>query len=450
MYDLVFTVAVKSELPISFLKESNIHIVTLKGLLAGVLNDLSFSTGILIIISGVGFENSRQTAEYIQAHIKPNYVVNIGSCAGRYNLHSWVQFFDTQLPFPWHDSLNRHFSTSLYSSLVPLSSIPNNYDYVDMESFAQRAIFAKSTISYYCLKFVTDCGSPCDYISSLPRLRFQFRRLLSFISDAVFDSNFSVVIPSYNRKSFTQAAVLSVLNQTKLPKEIIVVDDGSAVPLSPGDFDCNTRVRIIRNSCNQGVAHSRNIGVLSVKTNWICLLDSDDLWHKNHCAELCRELNKYPHYRWFQMDEFWYRNTMLVTPQKHLLKRSGWIFNDSLQRVTVSSSSVVFHRSIVEKVGLYEASFQVCEDYDIWLRFSLFFPIGLSSTKTVSKFSGHDDQLSKKIIPFDLFRIEALWRLLRFVKHKNQIRVALKFKSMVLYSGYKKRQNINLLFKILK
>src|SRR5690606_16089725 len=89
----------------------------------------------------------------------------------------------------------------------------------------------------------------------------------------------SVVIPTHNRPAGTLEALGSVLAQTALPQEVVVVDDGSAPPLIlPGEMAGNPLVRRVRLESNRGAAAARNAGIAAAKGDWIAFLDSDDLW----------------------------------------------------------------------------------------------------------------------------------------------------------------------------
>lgn len=89
----------------------------------------------------------------------------------------------------------------------------------------------------------------------------------------------SVIIPVYNREKTIVNCINSILNQTYLPKEIIVVDDGSVDNTIDKVKKLNsTLLKIINNKVNKGAQHVRNQGIRSAKYDWIAFLDSDDSW----------------------------------------------------------------------------------------------------------------------------------------------------------------------------
>ena len=93
------------------------------------------------------------------------------------------------------------------------------------------------------------------------------------------DFEVSVVIPTFNRAEKLVKALHSVLTQSVLPAQIIVVDDASTDGTSQMDFaTMSSRIRYVRSEANLGGAVSRNIGVQHAVGNWIAFLDSDDIW----------------------------------------------------------------------------------------------------------------------------------------------------------------------------
>jgi glycosyltransferase involved in cell wall biosynthesis len=89
----------------------------------------------------------------------------------------------------------------------------------------------------------------------------------------------SAIIPFYNGHAFIQRALDSIQQQTVRPAEIVVVDDGSAVPLTDNNVVCDVvPLRIIRHSQNRGIAAARNTAVDAATQPWLAFLDQDDEW----------------------------------------------------------------------------------------------------------------------------------------------------------------------------
>ena len=92
----------------------------------------------------------------------------------------------------------------------------------------------------------------------------------------------SVIMPAYNAEKTIGIAIESALAQTHPKLELIIIDDCSTddtLKIAQQYAERDTRVQILRNEQNAGVAHSRNCGIQFAQYPWIAFLDSDDTWH---------------------------------------------------------------------------------------------------------------------------------------------------------------------------
>ena len=91
----------------------------------------------------------------------------------------------------------------------------------------------------------------------------------------------SVVIPAYHAERYLEETVRSALAQTYPDLEIIIVDDCSTdgtLALARRLAEEDSRITVLRNPRNQGVAETRNHGIRQAAGTYIALLDSDDVW----------------------------------------------------------------------------------------------------------------------------------------------------------------------------
>lgn len=100
----------------------------------------------------------------------------------------------------------------------------------------------------------------------------------------------SVVIPFYKNIEWLKTALKSIDDQTLLPNEIIIVDDGSNEDLS----SLRSRVGklLIVKQKNAGAAAARNKGILLSQYKYIAFLDSDDYWHPQKLEEQYKHMKK--------------------------------------------------------------------------------------------------------------------------------------------------------------
>lgn len=110
---------------------------------------------------------------------------------------------------------------------------------------------------------------------------------------------FSIIIPIYNRDEFIHKTISSVLEQTYSNFEIICVNDGSkdqSENIIQTFQKKDIRIRLISLNQNKGRCIARNKGIENAKGDWICFLDSDDLYLKNHLETLNKLIIKNNNY----------------------------------------------------------------------------------------------------------------------------------------------------------
>lgn len=98
----------------------------------------------------------------------------------------------------------------------------------------------------------------------------------------------SLIIPCYNAEKTLEKCLSSVIQQSYLNLEIIIVDDGSTDRTSTiyELFESkDERIKIIRQE-NYGVSKARNKGVKAATGEYICFVDSDDWIELNYCYVL--------------------------------------------------------------------------------------------------------------------------------------------------------------------
>jgi glycosyltransferase involved in cell wall biosynthesis len=221
----------------------------------------------------------------------------------------------------------------------------------------------------------------------------------------------SVIIPTFNRSRKVVRAVRSVLKQTFRDVEVIVIDDGSSDDTYQAISSCLPMIQYVRKEVNQGVSAARNSGIRRASAPWIAFLDSDDYWLEDKLSVQMKYIEAHPSTLACQTEERWMRNGKRVNPRRRHRKPSGDIFTQSLKLCLVSPSSVLLKRSLLDEVGLFEEALPAAEDYDMWLRISCRYPVHLIEKELVVKEGGHDDQLSRRFMGMDRFRILAIVKL---------------------------------------
>ena len=258
----------------------------------------------------------------------------------------------------------------------------------------------------------------------------------------------SVVIPTLNRINTLERALDSVINQTYKPAEIIVVDNGSSDGTLKFLREQYPKITILTEN-KIGVSSARNKGIKKSINQWIALLDSDDAWHPRKLEIQTSMLDSaLKEYNLIHTDEVWFRNNKHINQMKKHKKQGGYIFERCLSLCCISPSSVLFKKNILDKVGLFDESLPVCEDYDLWLKICSSEEVLFAQDKLTYKYGGHKDQLSKSYWGMDRFRIKSIENIIRNFdltnKQKKQAKKELIKKLKIIINGAFKRNNLSI------
>ena len=182
-----------------------------------------------------------------------------------------------------------------------------------------------------------------------------------------------VIITTYNRAEFLQAAIGSVLNQSFGDFTLIVVDDASQDDTQSIVESFNDkRIKYIRHTVNRGEPFARNTGVSNGRAEFVAFLDDDDEWLDEKLRLTVDLLENSPskvggvYSGLFIID----RSSGVIKGRK-LAERRGDIYLDMVSRnVLFTPSTVLLRRKCFEKVGLFDESIPWMPDYDMWIRIS--------------------------------------------------------------------------------
>jgi glycosyltransferase EpsH len=97
----------------------------------------------------------------------------------------------------------------------------------------------------------------------------------------------SIVIPVYNVEKYLANCVESLINQTHVDLEIILINDQSTD--SSGELcdqlaATDNRIKVVHKE-NGGLSSARNVGIQNVSGDFICFLDSDDWMNTNAISD---------------------------------------------------------------------------------------------------------------------------------------------------------------------
>lgn len=226
------------------------------------------------------------------------------------------------------------------------------------------------------------------------------------------DSFVSIILPTYNRALFIEKALETVFAQSYSNWELVIIDDGSTDDTS-SILDKYGDRRILRlHQKNQGVSAARNTGIAACSGDVIALLDSDDEWMPNKLEVQLAYMEKHG-YEICQTNEIWVRKGKRVNQPAKYAKPEGWFFEKSLHMCLISPSCTMFTKEAWKHIGPFDVTMPSCEDYDMWLRACLQYPVGLVPEQLTIKHGGRADQLSICVPCADSHRIRALVKIIQ-------------------------------------
>lgn len=192
---------------------------------------------------------------------------------------------------------------------------------------------------------------------------------------------FSIIIPLYNKETHIKSTIQSVLDQTFQDFEVIVVNDGSRDGSKSVLASFSDDKIYYYEQENQGVSASRNLAISKAKSNYIALLDADDLWEPTYLETIYQLIQSFPEHYVFAT------SVLIETPNDVIpsiysidnLKDNDVCVLDYFESSTINSlltsSSVVLHKSVFEKIGIYNTSIKNGEDTDLWIRIGIHYQI---------------------------------------------------------------------------
>lgn len=195
----------------------------------------------------------------------------------------------------------------------------------------------------------------------------------------------SVIIPVRNCRDYIHEAIDSVLGQDYGNLEIIVVDDGSDDYQYSELEKWDGRITVHRLS-GMGVSHARNIAMSLAKGVYFAFLDADDIWFPGKLLAQVNYCERNPKVgcvfgdfaKWERDASGQFPTLSLMTKDCRALTesepaRSGWIYTRLLMGQLVGMNTAMIRREVFERLGGFDESMRIGEDYLFWLKVSRVF-----------------------------------------------------------------------------
>jgi glycosyltransferase involved in cell wall biosynthesis len=212
----------------------------------------------------------------------------------------------------------------------------------------------------------------------------------------------SVVMAAKNYARFLPAAVESVLAQTFVGWELLVIDDGStdSTPDAVKPFLADQRVRYFR-SDRLGQPRAKNLGIDLSRGAFVAFLDADDAWEPTKLEKQLALFRDRP-----DVGVVFCRRSLMDESGKPLPRRAGMpappepprgrVLPPMFVQNFVCFSSVVVRREVFAHVGRFDPRWGLAIDYDLWLRVARHYAFDCVDEELVRYRTGHGN-LSKRL-----------------------------------------------------
>jgi glycosyltransferase involved in cell wall biosynthesis len=186
----------------------------------------------------------------------------------------------------------------------------------------------------------------------------------------------SVVIPTHNRPDGLRASLGSILRQSSLPDEVVVVDDGSSPAVDESIFEGfspNVRCVLLTNVTSRGGNNARNQGVVAASGEFIAFLDDDDQFKEDKIKVLMQAIASNPD------ADVLYHPAHIHMPSEgvsyfskpYRFNHCENVFHALLIKNCIGGTSMVtVRRKALINVGLFDERMPALQDYELWLRFA--------------------------------------------------------------------------------
>ena len=183
----------------------------------------------------------------------------------------------------------------------------------------------------------------------------------------------SIVIPSYNRADYVSATIDSILSQTFRDWELIFIDDGStdATESILAAYISDPRIKYFKQK-NSERAVARSYGISLASGDYICLVDSDDIWYPEKLEKQLNTMYANPELIlcYASVDRIDLSGHLMKPARRQYQGCSGDVYSELLKRNFIPSVTPMIRAEFARRVTPQVTEFIPYEDWDFWLRLS--------------------------------------------------------------------------------
>ena len=179
----------------------------------------------------------------------------------------------------------------------------------------------------------------------------------------------SILMSAYNAERYIKEAIDSALAQTYKNFELVIIDAASkdkTVEIVESYKD--PRIRLIKHGYEPIIA-TRNGLLKEAKGEYFTFLDSDDIYLPDRLEEEVKFLDAHPDVAVVYCDLRYFFDSAPEKLYRHRYDfHSKDVFRDLLEKMFITNTTVMFRRAVYEKLGGYNESLGLVEDWEYFLR----------------------------------------------------------------------------------
>lgn len=200
-------------------------------------------------------------------------------------------------------------------------------------------------------------------------------------------------MPVFNGEKFIKIAIESILNQTYIDFELVIINDGSTDRSAEiiNSYQ-DKRICFLENEGNKGIFYTRNRLFEEAKGKYIAILDCDDYAEPTRLEKQVHFLDK--------NEEFGLVGSWITLIDEEDTMKGAWQLEHRPERISAkllfsnqfAQSSVMMRKEFSSLK--YREEIPLAEDYDLWVRISQKTRV-INLAESLVKYRLHDDNISQ-------------------------------------------------------
>lgn len=223
----------------------------------------------------------------------------------------------------------------------------------------------------------------------------------------------SVIMNCRNCSRYLREALDSVYQQTFKDYEIIFWDNKSTDNSSNIALEYGEPIRYFQGEKFLPLGWARNLAIEKARGEFIAFLDCDDIWLPEKLEQQIKVLDSNKELGLVYSDNYVIDgkgNIKNKTSFDNLTPMRGNVFNNLLTDNFIPLLTVIVRKEIFGKVGLFNETYEINEEYDLWLKIAEYYPVDFIKTP-LAKYRIHDGNFGKNVEKYinENFQIISYW-----------------------------------------